>query len=339
MPFGVVVKRRNKMSELYRWGIVGAGGIAHKFADALSHIENAKLQAVASTSSERAKAFAQKYSIPDHYDSYEQLYFNDSVDIVYVATTHNFHCNNTLDALNAKKHVLCEKPMAVNASQVKQMINSAENNKLFLMEAMWTRFLPMMAQVRDIIKKGTIGQPQLLYADFGVNFNYDPQSRAYNPDLAGGALLDLGVYCLALASMIFGKPNNISSTVKMTDTSVDARSAVILEYGNAKVAMLLLALDLETPGEALIVGTEGSIKLHRRWMSGSDYTLKPNDGVEKRYTADTHENGFIYQIMAVHESISAGKTQCELMSLDETLMIAETMDALRSQWNFKYPFE
>lgn len=150
------ITRNFKMSNTYRWGIVGAGGIAHKFADAINNIENAKLQAVASTNSQRAKDFAQKYSISNCYDSYEQLFSDDTVDIVYVATTHNFHCKNTMDALNAKKHVLCEKPMAVNASQVKQMISSAQSNKVFLMEAMWTRFLPMMAEVRDIIEKGII---------------------------------------------------------------------------------------------------------------------------------------------------------------------------------------
>lgn len=327
------------MSNIFRWGIVGAGGIAHKFADAVSHIENATLQAVASTNLQRAEDFAQKYSIPNHYDSYEQLYSDDTVDIVYVATTHNFHCKNTVDALNAKKHVLCEKPMAVNASEVKQMINSAQNNSVFLMEAMWTRFLPMMAEVRGIIEKGIIGNPQLLCADFGVKFDYDPQSRLYDPNLAGGALLDLGIYCLALASMIFGKPNNISSTVKMTDTGVDGRSTVIFEYGNAKVAVIFHALDLETPKEALIVGTEGSIKLHPTWMAGSDYMLKLNNGTEKECNVDTHKNGFIYQIMAVHECINANKTQCDLMSHEESLAIAETMDTLRSQWNFKYPFE
>jgi dihydrodiol dehydrogenase / D-xylose 1-dehydrogenase (NADP) len=327
------------MSTIYRWGIVGPGRIAHKFADALSHIKNARLQAVASTNAQRAKDFAQKYSVPNYYDSYEQLFSDDRVDIVYVATTNNFHCYNTLDALNAKKHVLCEKPMAVNASQVKQMINSAQSNKVFLMEAMWTRFLPMMAEVRDIIEKGTIGQPQLLHADFGVKFNFDPQSRVYNPNLAGGALLDLGVYCLALASMIFGRPNNISSAIKMAGTGVDERSTVLLGYDNAKAAMLFQALDLETPRQAFIIGTEGFIKLHPSWLSGSDYTLKLNNGTEKTYHADTHENGFIYQIMAVHESLNAGKTQCDLMSLDETLTIAETMDTLRAQWHFKYPFE
>ena len=327
------------MSNMYRWGIVGPGRIARKFADALNHIENAKLQAVASTNAQRAKDFAQKYYATNYYDSYEQLFSDDTVDIVYVATTHNFHCYNTLDALKAKKHVLCEKPMAVNASQVKQMINSAQSNKVFLMEAMWTRFLPMMAEARDIIKKGTIGQPQLLHADFGVKFNFDPQSRAYNPNLAGGALLDLGVYCLALASMIFGRPNNILSTIKMADTGVDERSTVLLEYDNAKVAVLFQALDVETPKQALIIGTEGSIALHPMWMAGSDYTLKLNNGTEKTYNANTHENGFIYQIMAVHESLNAGKTQCDLMGLDETLTIAETMDTLRAQWHFKYPFE
>lgn len=327
------------MSNMYRWGIVGPGVIAHKFADALNHIENAKLQAVASTNAQRAKEFAKKYSVPNYYANYEQLFSDDTVDIVYVATAHNFHCHNTIDALRAKKHVLCEKPMAVNASQVKQMINSARSNKVFLMEAMWTRFLPVIAAVRDIIEKGTIGPPQLLYADFGVKFNFDPQNRLYNPNLAGGALLDLGVYCVSMASMIFGRPNNISSTIKMADTGVDERSTVLLEYDNAKAAVLFQALDLETPKQALIIGTEGSIKLHPIWLQGSDYTLKLNNGTEKTYNTDTHKNGFIYQIMAVHESLDAGKTQCDLMSLEETLTIAETMDALRAQWHFKYPFE
>jgi len=327
------------MGNIYRWGIVGPGGIAHKLADALNHVEDASLQAVASTNLQRAKDFSQKYSIPNYYDSYEQLFTDDTVDIIYVATTHNFHCKNVIDALNAKKHVLCEKPMAVNSSQAIQMINSARSNNVFLMEAMWTRFLPMMAEVRGIIDKGTIGQPQLLHADFGLNFPFDPQSRAYNPDLAGGALLDLGVYCLALASMIFGKPNNISSTVKMTENSVDGRSTVIFEYDKAKVAVLFQAYDLETPREALIVGTEGLIKLHPFWMSGSSYTVKMNDGTEVEHKVDTHDNGFIYQVMAVHESLNAGKIESDLMSLDESLSIAETMDAIRSQWGLKYPFE
>lgn len=324
---------------MYRWGIVGAGRIAHKFADAVGHVENATLQAVASTSTQRARDFAHKYSIPDTFDSYDQLFASDAVDIVYIATPHNFHCKNTLAALDAHKHVLCEKPMAVNESQVRQMINSARSNKVFLMEAMWTRFLPMMVQVRDVIKKGGIGQPQLLYADFGYKFDYDPKHRVYNPDLAGGALLDLGVYCVALASMIFGKPNAISSTVKIADTGVDERSTVVFEYDHGKTAILFQALDLKTPNEALIVGTDGSIKIHSVWMSGSTYTIKENNGSENTFHVDTHENGFVYQIMAVHESLEAGQTQCDKMCLDETLAIAETMDALRSQWHLKYPFE
>jgi predicted dehydrogenase len=229
--------------------------------------------------------------------------------------------------------------MAVNRSQVKQMANCAQNHKLFLMEAMWTRFLPMMAEVRDIIKNGTIGQPQILYADFGVAFDVSPQHRVYNPNLAGGALLDLGVYCVALAHMIFGKPVNISSTVQLAKTGVDERSTVVLEYDKAKVAVFFQALDLETPIEALIIGAEGSIKLHSPWMSGCEYTLRLNNGDEKIFKAETCENGFIYQIMAVQDSLDAGQTQCDLMSLDETLAITETMDSLRSQWGLKYPFE
>lgn len=327
------------MNRTYRWGIVGPGGIARKFANAVSHLENATLQAVASTNLQRAQDFAQEHAVPNAYGSYEQLYRDDTVDLVYVATTHNFHCQNTLDALNAKKHVLCEKPMAVNAVQAQQMINAAQKNNVFLMEAMWTRFLPMMVEVRKIIDNGTIGQPQLLYADFGFKFEHDPKNRLYNPEIAGGALLDLGIYCHCLASMLFGKPKSISSTIKMADTGVDERSTVVLDYGSGKMAVLFQAIDLNTPKEALIIGTEGSIKLHPLWLAGSEYTLTLNDGTEKRYNAETHENGFIYQIRAVQESIEAGQTQCSLMPLAETLAVAETMDTLRAQWNFKYPFE
>lgn len=327
------------MSKKYRWGIVGAGGIAHKFADALSNVENAKLQAIASSNPQRASDFAGQYSIPNCYDSYDQLYADDTVDIVYVATVHNLHCRNAIDALNAKKNVLCEKPLAVNAFEAKKMIKSSQDNDVFLMEAMWTRFLPMISEVRDLIENGAIGQPQLLYADFAVNFDHDPKSRIYNPDLAGGALLDLGVYCMSLASMVFGKPEKISSTIKMTDTGVDARSTVVLEYGNSKTAVLFQALDLETSREALIVGTEGSIRIHPQWLSGSDYTLKLNDGTEKECKADTHINGFVYQINHVHECLDSGKKQSDIMPLEESLQIAQTMDDLRSQWNLKYPFE
>lgn len=327
------------MGHTYRWGIIGAGRIAHKFADALSYIENATLQAVASTDEQRAKDFAQKYSIPEFYRGYKNLFSSTTVDIVYVATTHNFHYQNTLDALNAQKHVLCEKPMAVNSSQVKEMISCAQSQNLFLMEAMWTRFLPMMVEIRDIIDKGMIGRPQMLYADFGIAFDVGPEDRVYNPNLAGGALLDLGVYCVAMAYMIFGMPMNISSTVQMAKTGVDERSTIVFEYDNAKAAVLFQALDLETPKEALIIGTKGSIKLHTVWMSGCEYTLRLNDGTEMTHTPKTCENGFVYQIAAVHECLDAGKKECGLMSLNETLAIAETMESLRQQWNFKYPFE
>ena len=327
------------MNKKINWGVIGSGGIAKRrtIPEGIIPAEHANLVSVYGTNQSTNNSVAEEFNAIAVNSIHELI--NSGIDAVYIASPVYAHLDQVIECAEGKKHILCEKPMAVNASQVKQMIKAAQSNKVFLMEAMWTRFLPMMAEVRDIIEKGTIGQPQLLYADFGVNFDYDPQSRIFNPNLAGGALLDLGIYCLALASMIFGKSKNTYSTIKMAKTGVDERSTIVLEYDNAKVAILFQALDLETPREALIIGTEGSIKLHPHWMSGSEYTLKLNNGTEKRYKANTHENGFIYEIMAVHKSLNAGKTQCDLMSHDETLAITETMDAIRSQWGFKYPFE
>ena len=327
------------MDKPYRWGIVGPGGIAHRFADALGHFENAKIQAVVSTNSQRAEDFAKKFSVPNYYDNYQHLYADDSVDIVYVATTHNFHCENVVDALKAGKGVLCEKPLAVNASQVRKMIDVSRKNNVFLMEAMWTRFLPMMTEIRQIIDEGGIGMVKLLYADFGVKFKYDPQSRSYNLNLAGGALLDIGVYLISLTSMVFGKPVKISSKVKMAKTGVDERSTILMEYGNSQAAILFLAMDLDTPREVLITGTKGTIKLHGNWMHDMNYSIRLNDGTNKTRHVNTESNRFIYQIKAVHDCLEAGKIQCDIMSPQESLQISQTMDALRKQWNFKYPFE
>src|SRR5215813_12044980 len=192
----------NKL-EVVRWGILGAGSIANRLAEGVLVLPDAKLTAVGSRSQEKADAFADKYGIPNRHASYDALVNDPEVDVIYVATPHNFHKEHSILALNAGKHVLCEKPFTINECEAKEIVSVAQAKGLFVMEAMWTRFFPIMGKVRKLLKAGEIGEPYLLHADFGFKGTFNPEGRLYNPNLGGGALLDVGVYPISLASMIF----------------------------------------------------------------------------------------------------------------------------------------
>ena len=195
------------MTKVIRWGILGAGSIAHKFAQGLASAPDAKLVAIGSRSQDKAHAFGEEYAIPNRHGSYEALAGDPNVDIVYVATPHPMHKPDTLLCLQAGKAVLCEKPFSINAADSLDMIAEARKRKQFLMEAMWTRCFPAMRSLKSVIAEGVIGEPRLLQADFGFRANFNPDGRLFNPALGGGALLDVGVYTISLSSMIFGTPS------------------------------------------------------------------------------------------------------------------------------------
>ncbi|MBN2511989.1 MAG: Gfo/Idh/MocA family oxidoreductase [Sedimentisphaerales bacterium] len=321
-----------------RWGILGCGSIAGKFADALKHVKEAELVAVGSRTEDKAHAFADTYRVHRRYGNYAKLAEDSDLDIIYIATPHHLHAETALLCLRAGKHVLCEKPLAVNARQGLDMITCARKTKRFLMEAMWTRFLPLMDKVRRLLAQEAIGSLHTLTADFGFRCKPNTQ-RLIDPHLAGGALLDVGIYPLALSFMIFGKPLHIHSTAILGPTGVDEKNAVILTFEHGQLAMLSSAFTVETTQEAVIIGSEGMIRLNRPWWRGNTITLVRHGQDPQQIEAPSHQNGFIYEIQAVHHDLAEGRIENTLMPLDESLSILQTMDTIRKQWGLQYPFE
>lgn len=327
------------MMRTVRWGILGTGGIAHQFARGLRDTPDAEILAVGSRSEESAREFADAFEIPRHYPSYEELAADPDVDVIYVATPHPFHEANVTLGLEAGKHVLCEKPMTVNAHQAERLISLAKDRGLFLMEGMWTRFLPLMERVREMISSGAIGEPRMLAVDFGFRAPLDPSHRLFNPDLGGGALLDVGVYCVSLSSMVFGAPERITGLAHLGETGVDEQSAAILEHGDGRMSVISIAIRTATPHEAVIAGTEGRIKIHPEWWRPNALTVsrsgEEDETIEVPYTG----NGFSHEAAEVMRCVRAGELQSDVMPLRESLEISRTMDELRRQWGLVYPGE
>ena len=327
------------MSQTVRWGIVSTGNIARRFAQAVQLSEVAELLAVGSREKHKAEQFGRQFGIPNCYGSYADLFGDSDVDVIYVATPHTFHKQNAIDALNAGKAVLCEKPLTVNASEARELIETAKKDKLFLMEAMWMRFLPSIVKLRELLARRVIGQPRVLTAELGFRCEWKPDSRVLNPELAGGALLDLGVYVISLASMVFGQPSHIKGLAHIGSTGVDEQAGIVLSYDQGQLAQLTCAIRTGLPNEALILGTEGSIKLHRTWWAGGRITLSRTDKEDEIIDLPREENGFVYELREVAQCLRAGRTESSIMPLDESRSIMETMDELRRQWKFIYPFE
>jgi predicted dehydrogenase len=327
------------MQHKTRWGILGTGYIADLFAKGLQAVPDAELVAVGSRSQATADAFGDRFNIPRRYASYDQVAYDTEVDVVYVSSPHPFHYANTLMCLNAGKPVLCEKPFAMNAREAGEMINTARAHGLFLMEAMWTRFFPLMVRVRQLLTAGAIGQSRLLTADFGFRAPFDPQHRLFNPDLGGGALLDVGIYPLSLASMIFGKPNRVSGMAEFGGTGTDDQSAYMLGYESGALALLASAVRTDTPQTAVINGSEGRITIDHRFWCPTSMTLEVYGKETSYIELPIIGNGYNYQAVAVGECLRAGQTEHPVMPLDETLWLMETMDTLRAAWGLRYPGE
>jgi predicted dehydrogenase len=325
------------MSTKTRWGIISTGNIAGKLAEATRLVPDAELLAVGSRTQSSADAFGETHGIPRRYGSYEDLVGDPDVDVVYVATPHNLHHANTLLALEGGKHVLCEKPMAVNAREAEEMIATARKKGLFLMEAMWTRFLPAWVDIKARLDAGEFGAIRSLQADFGIELAYDPTHRLFNPDLAGGALLDLGIYPLSLAFWLLGKPQAMSSWVELAPSGVDQRAAMTLTYEGGRFAQLSTASDVWSMVEATIVTEKKLVRAHRLFIDARSYEVVDFDRTE--IVRKPYENGFEFEVRHTMERIGAGQTESEVMSLDESLAIMRTMDALRADWGVKYPFE
>ena len=327
------------MADRIRWGILGTGNIANKFAIGLSEIpDDAELVAVGSRKLQTAEAFAAKHGGPRAYGSYEQLVGDPGVDAVYVSTPHPFHEANSLLALEAGKHVLCEKPFALNAAQARRVVDAAADRGLFVMEAMWMRFLPAMEALRELVAAGGLGEPRMLYADFGFRAGWKPEGRLLNPALGGGGLLDVGVYPVSLASMLFGAPAAICSNAQIGSTGVDEQACIVLGYGGGQIAMLSCAIRTTSPHEATVMGADAWARLHTPWWQGRDITVhKGNDA--RTIACSTTGQGLRYEAMEVTRCLRAGRTSSEVMPPEETIQVMETLDAIRAQWGLRYPGE
>ena len=325
--------------EYIKWGILGPGKIAHKFCQDLIKVEGATITAVGSRSKDRANEFALEYNIPNHFGSYEELVQYSEIDVIYVSTPHNFHCEHTILCLNNGKHVLCEKPMAINRDQLIRMVEAARSNNRFLMEAIWTAFFPSIAKAKELIDDGTIGEIKMIEADFGFTAPIDFSKRLYNADLAGGALLDIGIYPLFLALMLKGNPDRIQSLATMTSTGVDASVGINLAWNDGTIASLNSTILANTPCAAKISGTKGYIHIHRRWHESRKISLYDADGLVDNWTYDDDYHGYKYEIEEVHQCLKENKTESEILSHQFSTDLISTMDEIRRSIGLRYPFE
>ncbi len=322
-----------------RWGILGPGAISQRFATALKAVPDADLIAVGSRNRQRANAFADTFDIPHRHANYTDLTQDPDVDVIYVATPHPFHEECAIRCLDAGKAVLCEKPLTVDATQATALIAAARRNRRFLMEAMWTRFLPAIVQVREWLAEGAIGEPRLLTAAHGSRKRKTPavlEGRLFTPALGGGALLDVGVYTVSLAHTVFGTPTQITSLAHLGSTGVDEQASLLLGYDSGAIASLFCAISTDVTKEARIIGTDGYIHIPEVWQA-TTATLVRSGKAPIEIQKPFRNNGYEYQAMAVHRCLRAGELECDVMPLDESLAIMETMDTLRAQWGLTYP--
>lgn len=311
------------------WGIIGLGRIAHKFAADLKLLPNAKLHAVASQSLERARAFADTHQVPHAFGRYEDIVHCPDLHVVYVATPHVLHCANTLLCLRHQIPVLCEKPLAMNAEEAQKMAMTARQQNTFLMEALWTRFLPTLEKVMEIIENEHIGQVISIKADFGFKAPFDPQNRIFNPDLGGGSLLDIGIYPAFLALLLLGKPSVIKATAHIGPTGVDEEIGVLLQYADGRLAHLHSTVRAHTKTEAFIYGEKGSIHLHTRWHEPTTMTLLPYGERPQHFTFDYKGNGYHYEAAHVMECLRKELTESPMLPLDFSVQLMELLDAIR----------
>lgn len=322
----------------FNWGILGPGGIAKAFAEDLKKLEGHSIAAVGSRTLSNAQSFANTFG-GTAYGSYEELVADPHVDAIYVATPHPAHKENVILALNAGKPVLCEKPFSVNASEAQQMVDAAHKNGVALMEAMWARFLPHYAQVREIIQSGVLGKIHTIQADHGQRLADQNIPRLVEPALAGGALLDLGIYPVSFAHMILGNPSKITSSAVLTDKGVDAQTSMIFDYASGAQAVLNTTMIEQTPCRAVVAGLNGWLEIDRTFYNPASMRVVLNDGTTTEYPSSYVGHGLREQAEVFKQLVRSGAQQSQILNWQDTVDIMKTLDQVRSQIGLKYPFE
>ena len=309
-----------------RWGIIGTGRIAQTFARDMPYGPGGSIVAVGSRSRASADAFGDAFSIERRYASYRELVADDGVDVVYVATPHPMHFANALEALEHSKPVLVEKAFTMNAAEARALVAAARERNLFMMEAMWTRFLPHVAAIRQLVAHGALGELVTVSADHGQWFEQDSSSRLFAPALGGGALLDLGVYPVSFASMLLGRPSRVTAMVEAAFTGVDAQASMLFGYETGGQAVLTCTSSARSATRASVVGTEARIEVEGDFYAPTSFALITRTGDSTRYDFAHEGRGLHYQAAEVARCIANGETESPLMPLDETVAIMETMD-------------
>jgi len=325
------------MEKTIKWGIIGTGHISGKFATALALLPEAELAAVASRNLETAKEFAEKFDIPKAYGSYEELANDPDIEVVYIGTPHTFHLENSVLCMRKGKAVLCEKAFAMNAAEAREMVRVARAENVFLMEAMITRQVPLIRKVLDWIKTGRIGEPRMVRASRCARGEFKPGARQLNPELGGGSLLDVGVYVISFASMIFRKsPVEAVGLGHIGDWGSDEQGVAVLKYDKGEMADLSFALRTAAVNEAYIFGTEGYIKLDDVFAVPAKSTLFINKKEVEVIEEPIIGNGLNYEAAEVMRCLKLGLKESPDMPLDESIRIMEIMDQIRKPWGLVY---
>ncbi|MDF2190283.1 Gfo/Idh/MocA family oxidoreductase [Paraflavitalea sp. CAU 1676] len=326
--------------ETFTWGIIGPGNIATEFADDLEHLKGVhhRIGAVLSHHLDKAADFAEKENAPQYFDHLESFLTHAKVDAVYIATPHPLHHRETIACLQRKLPVLCEKPMAMNSRQVKEMVEAAEANNTFLMEAMWIRFLPSINKVLDLIDCDAIGKIISIKADLSYKAPEDPQSRYFDPSLGGGSLLDLGIYPIFLAHLLLGKPVTIQARSILSDKSIDKATIALFGYGNAAYASIESSLVTQTDRSATIYGERGRIHIASPWNEKpAEIKLESYDGESIQYPCEWPGRGLQFEAAEVYRCLHQHKLYSEQFCHSFSLDLATTLDAIREQTGIRYP--
>lgn len=322
-----------------KWGIMGPGGIARQFASDLLVTEGAELVAVGSRTLENAEKFAKEFGAARAYGSYEEFVNDPEVEIVYIGTLHPAHKENMLACIRAGKAVLCEKPFTINAKEAEEVARLAREHQVFVMEAMWTRFLPPIVKVREWLAEGRIGEVRMMSADFGFDVGWQPEGRLLNKALGGGTLLDAGIYPVSFASMIMGgQPKRVMSSAHIGETGVDEQFSALFEYEGGRTASVGGAVRLNTSNEAILYGTNGKIRIPN-FLFGKSATLLVNGEEPVTFEDERSTKGYTYEAQEAMRCLLEGRTESTVMPLEETVAIMRTLDEMRAQWELSYPFE
>lgn len=322
-----------------RWGILGPGGIARAFTSDL-RTAGLDVAAVGSRRRESAEAFAGDFDIARAHGSYEELVADPDVDIVYIATPHPMHAANALLALEAGKHVLVEKPFTLNAAEAAVVRDAAAERGLLAMEAMWTRYLPHMVRVRELVASGALGEVRAVMADHTQLLPSDPEHRLNALELGGGALLDLGIYPISFAWDILGAPLSIAASARLGDTGADTEVATIMAHASGALSTSLSASRAAGPNAASVIGTEGRIDIDRVWYSPTTFRhVGPDGTVHEEYVSQIEGRGMQYQALAAERYLAAGLTDSDILPIDETVAIMATLDEVRELVGVRYPGE